>query len=418
MDFYKKILFILTCAYIVLLPLIPKEIVFKGVLVTDLILALMIFVYIINIVVSKKGRENFIKGIVNFFTEKLSIFMAILLGIMLVSTIYAVDKTLALTESARFITYIFMYFIIKYEFNSKKQINILLRCYIFISFILSSIGIVQHFTGFALTEKFIKTNAFGTGIKIASTLFNPNAYGAYLILIIFPVIMLSIYEKNKNKKIGYILFSILLLTNLLMTFSRNALLGFGLGVLVLSLIYSIKLIFALGGFGALMFFIPSVFQRVKDVTNLSQNESRIKLWKTAIMMIKEHPILGVGNGNFVTRYNEYIKKYKELKYQEYKNYPGHNSYLKVQSELGIIGIVSFLGIVTIALCRVKKLYTTTTDSFYKPFYMGVMASMVAFLFMNFSDNLFFVPKVTTYFWFLLATVEALLNNSYKSTKGC
>lgn len=415
MDFFKNILFILTCTYIMLLPLVPQEIKFKGVLFTDLILALMILVYLISLVGCKKNRENFINGIIDFFTDKLSIFMAILLCIMLVSTSYALDKKLALTESARFITYIFMYFIIKYEFNKEKQINILLRCYIFISFVLGCIGIIQHFTGFALTEKFIKTNAFGTGTRIAATLFNPNAYGAYLILIIFPVIMLSIYEKNKNKKIIYIFLSILLLTNLVMTLSRNAFLGFGLGVLVLGLIYSIKLIFALGGFSILMFFIPSVFQRVKDVTSSSQNESRIKLWKTAIKMIQEHPIFGVGNGNFVTRYNEYVKKYKELKYQEYQNYPGHNSYLKVESELGIIGIVSFLGIVSIALFRVKKLYTTTTDSFYKPFYMGVMASMVALLFMNFSDNLFFVPKATTYFWFLLATVEALLYNDYKRT---
>ncbi|MGH4140119.1 O-antigen ligase family protein [Clostridium sp.] len=413
MEFYKKTLFILTCVYIMLLPLIPDDIMFNGIGFTDLILALMIFVYIISIVVSKKCRENFINGIVNFFTDKLSIFIAILLAIMLVSTMYAVDKTLALSESARFITYIFMYFIIKYEFNNKKQIKTLLKCYIFTSLILSCIGIYQHFTGFGLTEKFTKPSAFGTGIRIASTLFNPNTYGAYLILIIFPVIMLCIYEKNKYKKIVYTFLSILLLTNLLMTLSRNAFLGFGLGVLVLALIYSIKLIFALGGFNILMFFIPSVFQRLKDVTNLSQDESRIKLWKTAIMMIKEHPLFGVGNGNFVTRYNEYIKKYKELKYQEYQNYPGHNSYLKVQSELGIIGIVSFLGIVTTALCRVKKLYNTTKDRFYKPFYMGVMAGMVAFLFMNFFDNLFFVPKATTYFWFLLATVEALLNNRPK-----
>jgi len=413
MDFCRNILFMLTCAYIMVLPLFPQEIKFKGVIFTDFILAFMIFVYIISIVISRKGRENFINGIIDFFTEKLSIFIAILLIIMLASTIYAVDKKMALSESARLITYIFMYFIIKYEFNSKKQINILLRCYIFISFILCCIGVVQHFTGFALAEKFIKTNAFGTGIRIASTLYNPNAYGAYLILIIFPMIMLSIYEKNKNKKIVYIFLSIVLLANLLMTFSRNALLGFLLGLLVLALIYSIKLIFALGGFGVLIIFIPSVFQRVKDVTSLSQNESRIKLWKTAIMMIKEHPILGVGNGNYVTRYNEYIIKYKELKYQEYKNYPAHNSYLKVQSELGIIGIISFLGIISITLFRIRKLYSTTTDKFHRPFYMGVMASMIAFLFMNLFDNLFFVPKVTTYFWFLLATVEALLNQHQK-----
>ena len=65
---------------------------------------------------------------------------------------------------------------------------------------MSSSEQIEHFTGFGLNEKFTKPSAFGTGIRIASTLFNPNAYGAYLILIIFPVIMLYIYEKNRNKK--------------------------------------------------------------------------------------------------------------------------------------------------------------------------------------------------------------------------
>jgi putative inorganic carbon (HCO3(-)) transporter len=412
-DSFRNILFLLTCAYVTLLPLIPQEVKVKGATFNDLIFIIIVFVYIISIVLSKENRKNFIKGVIDFFTNKLSIFMAVLLAAMILSTFYAVDKKLALSESARFITYIFMYFLIKYEFNTKKQINILLRCYIGISFVISCIGIVQHFTGFALGEQFVKVYELSGSIKITSTLSHPNTYGAYLILIIFPMIMLSIYEKNKRKKIFYILFSMLVFVNLLMTFSRNALLGFALGAVVLALIYSIKLIFALGGFGILTLFIPSVFLRVKDITNLSQNESRIKLWKTALMMIKEHPILGVGNGNFVTQYDTYIVKYR-LDYNSYTHYPTHNSYLKVQSELGVVGIVSFLGVLVTALFRVKKLYTTTVDEFHRAFYMGVMASMVAFLFMNFSDNLFFVPKATTYFWFLLATTEALLNQRNNS----
>ncbi|MFT5873319.1 MAG: putative inorganic carbon (HCO3(-)) transporter, partial [Clostridium sp.] len=226
------------------------------------------------------------------------------------------------------------------------------------------------------------------------------------------VIMLSIYEKRLKDKIIYTIISILLFVNLFMTYSRNAILGFTIGAIILCLVYSWKLIIAFGFTGTALMFIPTVLDRVKDIPNALQNASRLKLWKTAIMMIKEHPILGVGNGNFVTRYNEYVIKYKELKYFEYQDYPAHNSYLKVQSELGIIGILSFLGVITIALFRIKKLYSTTMDKFHKPFYMGVMASMIAFIFMNISDNLFFVPKATTYFWFLLATVEALLNNDY------
>ncbi|MGH4139654.1 O-antigen ligase family protein [Clostridium sp.] len=166
---------------------------------------------------------------------------------------------------------------------------------------------------------------------------------------------------------------------------------------MLTLIYSIKWIFTLGGFAILISFIPSVAQRIEGTVDLHQNELRIKLWKTALYMIRDHPILGIGNGNFVTRYNEYVGKYSELKYYAYKSYPNHNSYLKFQSELGILGILSFLGIITTTLFRIKKLYSITRDKFYIPFYTGVMASFIVFLFMNLSDNLFFVPKVTTYF---------------------
>lgn len=416
MNFYRKISFLLICAYIMLLPLIPQEVVFKGVAVTDFILALIVFLYVINLLVSKSSRGNFKDGIIDFFTDKLSIFITLLLGIMLLSTIYAKNKGLALSESARFITYVFLYFVIKYEFNGKKEIKTLLKCYISVSFILCCIGILQYFTGFALNATFRRAYTSGVITRITSTFANPNAFGAYLILIIFPVIMLSIYEKNKTKKIMYILLSMLVIINMVMTFSRNAILGLGIGLLVLTLIYSIKWIFALGGIAILLSFIPSVSQRILGTFDLHQNELRIKLWKTALYMIKDHPILGVGNGNFVTRYNEYITKYSELKYYGYRNYPNHNSYLKLESELGILGIASFIGIIITVLFRIKKLYSTTKDKFYIPFYTGIMASMIVFLFMNLSDNLLFLPKVTTYFWFIIATTEAALGKSYKTPK--
>uniref|UniRef100_UPI00262DD880 O-antigen ligase family protein n=1 Tax=uncultured Clostridium sp. TaxID=59620 RepID=UPI00262DD880 len=341
-----------------------------------------------------------------------SICILILLGIMLLSTFYALEKKLALAESARFSTYVFIFFVIKYEFNTSKLVKNLLKCYIFTAVILSIFGIIQYFTKIGLDKKFVEKYSSGYSVvKIAGTMFNPNAYSAFLILIIFPVVMLTIYEKNKKIKSMYGIISILLFANIIMTYSRNAQLGVCLGAVVLCVIYSYKLIIAFGSIGILTLFMPSVFDRVKDLTNVSQNASRVKLWKTAMMMIKEHPILGVGNGNFISRYNEYVSKYKGLSYNAYKRYPAHNSYLKIESELGIVGIVSFLAVLVTSLFRVKKLFITTDDKFIKAFYMGAFASMIAFFFMNISDNLFFVPMATTYFWLLIATAESLLNSS-------
>jgi putative inorganic carbon (HCO3(-)) transporter len=393
------------------MPLIQEGTNFKGIPISDILLGIIMFSYFLKLILKKDTRERFVLGIKDFFSVTLSIFIVVLLGIMLLSTSYALEKKLALSESARFITYVFIFFVIKYEFNTKKLVKNLLGCYIFTSAVLSIFGIIQHFTTIGLDKKFIvKYSSGDTVVKIAATMHNPNTYAAFLILIVFPVIMLTIYEKNKKIKILYGILSILIFINIVMTYSRNAQLGFLIGAVVLSVLYSLKLIIAFGGIGILTLFIPTVLDRVREIPNSSQNESRIKLWKTAIMMIKEHPILGVGNGNYISRYDEYINKYKGLSYNAYTRYTTHNSYLKVWSELGIIGIVSFLGILITALLRVKKLFTITNDKFIKAFYMGVFASMIAFYFMNISDNLVFVPKATTYFWVLLATAESTLNS--------
>lgn len=407
-----SILYYLMCAYIVVMPLIQEGINLKGIPVSDILLGIIMFLYLIKLISQKDTRGRFIYGIKDFFSSTISISIMILLGIMIISTSYALEKGLALKESARFITYVFMFFLIKYEFNTKKLVKNLLGCYIFTSAVLSVFGIIQHFTTIGLDKKFIVKYSFGVVVKIAATMYNPNAYAAFLILIIFPVIMLTIYEKNKKIKSLYGIISILIFINIFMTYSRSAQLGFCIGAVVLCVLYSYKLIIAFGGVGIVALFMPSVIDRIKDLTNIVQNVSRIKLWKTAIMMIKEHPILGVGNGNYISRYDEYINKYKGLSYNAYTRYPAHSSYLKIQSELGIIGITSFLVILVTALLRVKKLFTITNDKFIKAFYMGAVASMIAFYFMNIVDNLFFVPKATTYFWFLVATAESILS-SYK-----
>ncbi|MCH5138688.1 O-antigen ligase family protein, partial [Clostridiaceae bacterium UIB06] len=159
--------------------------------------------------------------------------------------------------------------------------------------------------------------------------------------------------------------------------------------------------------GAISIFIPVIRTRVMAITDKTQNESRVYLWEIAKKMIKDHPLFGVGNGNYATLHDKYTEIYPQFKfYLDVK--ATHNSYLKVESELGIIGGISFIGILISALIQVKKFISTTQDEFYKFFYTGFLASMIAFYVMNLSDNLFFVPKTTSYFWILLAISQGIM----------
>ena len=125
-------------------------------------------------------------------------------------------------------------------------------------------------------------------------------------------------------------------------------------------------------------------------------------------MIKDHPLFGVGNGNYVSLYDKYVEIYPQYKFYGYSKKPCHNSYLKMETELGIIGGVSFAAVLLSSLIKVKSFVDSTKNKFYKYFYTGFLASMVAFYVMNLVDNLFFTPKTTTYFWILLAVSQGMM----------
>lgn len=408
MDFKNKLLSWLIYLYIIVIPFAPEKLKYKGLSIPgDCILLIIVLVYIYKVISNKQNRTNFINALWDFYHDGLSISMLILLFMMFISVSYSTEKGLALNESLRFLSYLMLYFVIKYGINDRKLIKNILNSYIILTTILGIMGIIQYFTGFGLNKKFISDYKFGAKIRIAATLDNPNSYAAFLILIIFPLIILAIAEKNKIKKILYSFISLLVLVNIVFTGSRNALLAFIIGCIILSIIYNWKSIYILIISGVISLFIPQVSKRIMEISDPTENLSRIKLWATAFKMIKEHPLLGVGNGNFVSLYDSYVKKYPELLYPDYHRMPSHNSYLKVESELGIIGIISFLGIIIFSISKMIKYIRIEKENFYNLFFKGFLASVIAFLFMNISDNLFFVPKVTTYFWIIVAVSQSL-----------
>ncbi|MCT8977254.1 O-antigen ligase family protein [Clostridium sp. CX1] len=375
----------------------------------DTLLFLIFLLYFVILLFLRERRIKFFRSLRDFFTDYLNLFMVGLFVVMTVSVAYSTEKGLAISETFRFATYLLLFFIIKYEFNKSAYIKGFINSYIVCITIMSIFGIYQYFTGAYLSKGFVNTDGFLGRPRVTVSLDNSNNFGAFLILAIFPVVMLLIYEKSIKKKVFLGILSLSLLINIVFSYSRNAMMGLVIGLIILALVYSWRLLIPIGGVTALLFLIPQIGGRLLEIGKGSENYTRLKLWKTAWYMIKEHPIFGVGNGNFVSLYDSYVEKYPELYiYYEYKRFPTHNSYLKVQSELGVMGIVFFIGILISALLKIKNLIQFTEDKLYKYFYTGFFASMVSFFFMNLSDNLFFVPKTTAFFWLLLAMAEGII----------
>lgn len=401
----SNIIYYLICVYIVVLPVISNKL---GVIskIPDILLISIILIYGIYKISGKSRRESLIYSLKDFVTSFVGIGMILLSILMIGSTVYATEKALALKESFRFITYIGLVFIVKYEIKETYKIKNIMKCIVWVTAFLAMFGIIQYFTKLGLDPIFVSIE----GTRITATMENPNGFGAYLVLIFFPIFMLSLNDMSRVKKIGYISLSLIILINIFLTYSRNATVGFFIGILVLAILYNYKILSVF--FVAIPIFLmdTSLIHRFSNVKISILNDPRIKLWKVAIQMIKENPILGVGNGNYVALYDLYIEKYPHLAYKDYHRFSSHNSYLKVQSELGILGIITFIFMIVGSIRTVVKVYRNTSDKMYKLFFMGVMASLVAFLAMNLLDNLFFSPQTTTYFWVFIALGESILFN--------
>jgi O-antigen ligase len=254
----------------------------------------------------------------------------------------------------------------------------------------------------------ISGEAVDTGIKvnvdingatgrIESTFGNPNAFGAFLVLALFPCIMMFLQTKNKRGKFIYIILSLLCFTNLMLTLSRNSWLAFAIGMLILIITYNWKFIYmALAG-GIIAMFIPTISNRIKQFTDFSQNQGRIKIWSIASKMIKDHPVRGVGNGNFSVLFDSYVKKYPEYWQEFVSSFPTHNSYLKIQSELGILGTIPFICSLVFSFRSIltsMKRYIGIARNFYN----GFLISAICMLILNLFDNILFVPQVASAFW--------------------
>lgn len=113
---------------------------------------------------------------------------------------------------------------------------------------------------------------------------------------------------------------------------------------------------------------------------------RISYWKETINLIYRYPLTGVGLGNFSLKETIFA----------------HNSYLQIWAEVGLLGILSWLGIIFVFLKNNLEELSSSRNKF---FYAGLLGSGSAFLLHNIFDFSFFSSQVSFLWWIILALNE-------------
>ena len=192
------------------------------------------------------------------------------------------------------------------------------------------------------------------------------------------------------------------------------LLGIPIGAAVVLVGYAQRRAFVpILGIGAVLAaglaFLTGVSARFANVLDFTSGTSflRLRLWESAIEIIRDHPIFGIGLDQFLYYYSgEYVRP--DAIWDLDLSHP-HNFLLDFWTRLGIAGPIIFLFLqfafwryALVTLSRLRH-----TDSVAFAIMLGLMGSMAALLGHGLIDNSVFVIDLAFIFVFQLAATARL-----------
>jgi O-Antigen ligase/Beta-galactosidase len=160
---------------------------------------------------------------------------------------------------------------------------------------------------------------------------------------------------------------------------------------------------AAGGLAAIPILRTPRFQSILDLTG-GTSFFRVNVWRSAVLMVREHPILGVGLDNFLYQYRgRYM--FPAAWAEPNLSHP-HNIVLDYATRLGLLGLAAGIWL-QIAFWREALPLRKLRDPLNRALAIGLMASMADFLAHGLVDASFFVVDLAFVFFITLAAVQAL-----------
>lgn len=259
----------------------------------------------------------------------------------------------------------FLYFVMLVSvFKDKKDWGKLLAVSFWVGLILFLIGLLQRMGLQIFTQVF--------DVRIRGTFGNAAYFASYLMFPVFLGLYLFVSNKN-NKKWFFLLYFILGSLVLFLTETRGAIIGWAVGMVAFGIlwlglndkknyrkfVFVPIVLFLLLGSSIYLFKDSKIVSEIGFLKRLSTisvtegtSQSRLLMWQIAFKGFKEKPILGWGWGNFEVIFNKYYNPH--LFNQEAWFDHAHNNLLDILTNLGVVGLLTYLSIIFTACFYLVK----------------------------------------------------------------
>lgn len=231
-----------------------------------------------------------------------------------------------------------------------------------------------------------------------------NIFGLYLGLVLPLIFSLARYFFKNRQKLFFTLIGICVFYCLIFTFSRGSIIGFIVALIIIALMQKDRLLIGLIIISILVapFLLPSSIRdwakERSSAWEVMFNAERIYIYKTTLNMIKQHPFIGVGVNTFCDNYTRY-KINDSYGNTGESRYYGHNNFLHMAGEIGLMGLGVFLWLLFIVFKKWYIIYKLSpTRSFLSILSLGLIAGIVGFLINGITETGLYYSKTATLFW--------------------
>jgi putative inorganic carbon (HCO3(-)) transporter len=264
--------------------------------------------------------------------------------------------------------------------------------------------------------------------RAAGPVEDPNFFGQILVLVVPLGLFLAYEEKRTPWRLAWLAMSAVITAGTLVTYSRGAMLALGaMGGLILIAArirprYMVAA--ALAGILFVAFGPSAVSRRVLSLLPSSEPKLEVEgsiaqrrlFYASAALMFDEHPLLGIGGGNFATRFDEYanrigltVEDYAPLGLPHFT----HMLYLELAAETGLVGLAVFAATALTAFLSLRHAYRELLrrgDRRHALLAMGLGLGIAGYL----VTSIFLHGYLMRYLWLLYAFVAAMSRLAFDS----
>jgi len=153
-------------------------------------------------------------------------------------------------------------------------------------------------------------------------------------------------------------------------------------------------------------------EHISSMSNISSDASnleRINRWSCAIRMFEDKPILGWGPGTYMFKYASYQLTADRtiISTNSADGGNAHSEYLGPMAESGILGLISFLILITVVIYTAVHTYTRTNDKRLKTLVMSSLLGLITYLVHGIMNNFLDTDKLSVPFWGFTAVIVAV-----------